>query len=68
MFDSLDVIDKDGVVKYIKSLQNSDGSFKGDYLGEVDTRFSYQAVSCLSLLNKLDEIDREGCRDFVLKC
>lgn len=68
MYDSVDRIDKDGVVSYVKSLQNPDGSFKGDYLGEVDTRFSYQAVSCLSLLNRLDEIDREACRDYVLKC
>ena len=39
------------------SLQNSDGSFNGDYAGEIDTRFSYCAISGLSLLNKLDKIN-----------
>jgi geranylgeranyl transferase type-2 subunit beta len=34
----------------------------------VDTRFSYCAVSILSLLDRLDEIDREKVRDFVLRC
>ena len=47
---------------------NEDGSFSGDYAGEVDTRFSYCAVSILSLLNSLDEIDRGLARDFVLSC
>ena len=50
------------------SLQNKDGSFSGYYGGEVDTRFSYCAVSALSLLNKLDKIDRVKARDFVLEC
>ena len=47
---------------------NEDGSFSGDYAGEVDTRFSYCAVSILSLLNRLDEIDKEKARDFILQC
>lgn len=50
------------------SLQNPDGSFSGDFAGEVDTRFSYCAVSALSLLGKLDQIDRLKARDFILKC
>ena len=49
-------------------LQNPDGSFSGDYCGEIDTRFSYCAVSALSLLNKLDKIDKIKARDFVLDC
>lgn len=40
-------IDKNKVVKYILSLSNEDGSFKGDEFGETDTRFSYCAVSSL---------------------
>jgi len=40
----------------------------GDYAGEVDTRFSYSALSALSLLGKLDLIDRTKARDFVLRC
>jgi len=57
MFDSIDSIDLHGLAKYMASLQNKDGSFKGDADGEVDTRFSYCVVSCLSLLGKLDLID-----------
>lgn len=47
-------------------MQKEDGSFMGDDNGEIDTRFSYCAVSALSLLNKLDSIDRVGARNFVL--
>lgn len=39
----------------IKSLRNEDGSFKGDNWGEVDTRFCYIALSCLSLLKRLED-------------
>ena len=50
------------------SLQNPDGSFNGDYAGEIDTRFSYCAISALSLLDKLDKINVEKARDFILSC
>ena len=40
----------------------------GDYAGEVDTRFSYSGLSALSLLGKLDLINREAARDFILRC
>ena len=44
---------EDGVDKiavFIGSLQNEDGSFSGDCWGEVDTRFSYCALSSLALI------------------
>jgi len=47
---------------------NPDGSFNGDYAGESDTRFCYCAVSILALLNRLDEIDKESVRDYILRC
>jgi geranylgeranyl transferase type-2 subunit beta len=50
------------------SLQNEDGSFNGDYAGEIDTRFSYCAVSALSLLGRLDAIDKIKARDFLISC
>lgn len=50
MYDALDVIDVDKVVKYVKNRQQPDGSFTGDIWGEVDTRFSFCAVATLSLL------------------
>jgi geranylgeranyl transferase type-2 subunit beta len=55
-------------VDYVVSLQNEDGSFRGDHGGEIDARFTYCAVSALSLLNKLDRINRSKARDFILRC
>jgi len=46
-------LDKDAIVKFVSSLQNDDGSFSGDEWGEVDTRFTYCALSCLALLSRL---------------
>lgn len=37
----------------MKSLEQEDGSFFGDKWGEVDTRFSYCALSILSLTGQL---------------
>lgn len=51
---SLDRIDGDKVAYYVASLQLADGSFVGDKWGEVDTRFSYCALSALSILGKLN--------------
>jgi geranylgeranyl transferase type-2 subunit beta len=52
----------------ISSLQQQDGSFMGDEWGEIDTRFSYCAISGLSLLGQLDAIDVNKARDYVLAC
>eukprot|EP00579_Thalassiosira_antarctica_P010455 CAMPEP_0201911000 /NCGR_PEP_ID=MMETSP0903-20130614/2136_1 /ASSEMBLY_ACC=CAM_ASM_000552 /TAXON_ID=420261 /ORGANISM="Thalassiosira antarctica, Strain CCMP982" /LENGTH=416 /DNA_ID=CAMNT_0048445683 /DNA_START=39 /DNA_END=1289 /DNA_ORIENTATION=- len=55
MADALDDerLDNDAIVKFVAGLQNEDGSFSGDEWGEVDTRFSYCALSCLALLGRL---------------
>lgn len=68
MFDAVNEIDTAQLVLYFKGLQNEDGSFNGDHSGEVDTRFSYCSVSALSLLQKLDTIDRVKARNFILSC
>jgi geranylgeranyl transferase type-2 subunit beta len=34
----------------------------------VDTRFSYSALSALKLLGRLDLINKEKARDFILNC
>lgn len=68
MLDELEGVDTEKMAQFVASLQKEDGSFMGDYAGEVDTRFSYSALSLLSLLNKLDLIDRVKARDFVLRC
>lgn len=52
----------------VRGLQQADGSFAGDVWGEVDSRFSYCAISCLSLLGMLDAIDVQSATAFILKC
>ena len=49
-YDKLSLIDADKVATYVSSLQRPDGSFTGDSWGEVDTRFTYCAVSGLGSL------------------
>ncbi|KAH0816693.1 hypothetical protein GEV33_006096 [Tenebrio molitor] len=68
MYDKLDAIDTEGVVKYVTALQQPDGSFTGDKWGEVDTRFSFCAVATLSLLKRLDAIDVDNAVKFVESC
>ncbi|XP_065862821.1 geranylgeranyl transferase type-2 subunit beta 1-like isoform X4 [Euphorbia lathyris] len=52
----------------VAGLQNEDGSFSGDEWGEVDTRFSYIAICCLSLLHRLDKINVEKAVNYILRC
>ena len=66
--DTLDQLDKEGLVRYIRSLQQTDGSFIGDKWGEVDTRFSFCAVAALALLGELNAIDIEAAVNFVTSC
>jgi prenyltransferase beta subunit len=44
------------------------GAFHGDEWGEVDTRFSYCAVACLSILRRLDAIDTQKAKAYVVRC
>ena len=69
-FDCLhdNVIDLEAVTKYIKSLQQEDGSFAGDEWGEIDIRFSFCAIASLALLNKLDEINIDQACSFIVEC
>ena len=55
LYGEIDRVDREAVIKFIASLQKPDGSFAGDKWGEIDTRFSYCALSCLSLLNALED-------------
>lgn len=68
IYDALDEIDIAGVVKYVASLQQPDGSFFGDKWGEVDTRFSFCAVAILTLLKRMDVINIPKAVEFVLSC
>lgn len=40
----------ENIVTYVSKLQQDDGSFSGDKWGEIDTRYSFCALACLSLL------------------
>lgn len=67
-------LDAERVVTFVASLQRADdGSFAGDEWGEIDTRFSYCAVSALSLLGRLregrsDAIDVDAAAAYVASC
>ncbi|KAI5961858.1 BET2 [Candida pseudojiufengensis] len=59
---------KQKIVKFIKSLQLPNGSFQGDSFGEIDTRFTYTAISALSLLDELTKEITNPATEFTLKC
>jgi len=64
----MDMIDREGVVSYISSLQKKDASFFGDVSGEVDTRFSFCALASLYLIDRLDAVDVGKAVEFVCSC
>ena len=82
--DALDVLDVDRTVgcksashpTYLKLtsspdiafLQQPSGVFAGDSFGEIDTRFSYIALNALSLLGRLDAINKEKAAEYISKC
>lgn len=68
MYDALDRVDEEAVVRFVKGLQRADGSFAGDKWGEVDTRFSYCALLTLSILGRMDAVDVGAAVDYVMSC
>jgi geranylgeranyl transferase type-2 subunit beta len=70
LYNRLDDVPKEKIIQFVKSLQQSNGSFAGDQWGEIDTRFTYCALFCLSLLGVLEagHIDKEKAVDFVISC
>lgn len=56
------------IANFIASLQQEDGSFVGDQWGEVDTRFSYCALSALSLLSNMDKINVPKAVEYIASC
>mmetsp|Transcript_11884 Transcript_11884/g.24532 ORF Transcript_11884/g.24532 Transcript_11884/m.24532 type:complete len:383 (-) Transcript_11884:891-2039(-) len=65
-------LDVENIVKFIVSLQQDDGSFAGDQWGEIDTRFSYCAMSVLSLLSGisdgLNSVDVGKAVEYIASC
>ena len=56
------------VVEFVKSMQLPDGSFQGDRFGEVDSRFVYNAIQCLSILEELTPEIVDPAVDWILRC
>ncbi|CAL9734505.1 geranylgeranyl transferase type-2 subunit beta [Monosporozyma servazzii] len=72
-FDSIELITKDSqklpqILQFIRGNQLEDGSFQGDRFGEVDARFSYNALSALSILGQLTPEVVDPAVAHILKC
>lgn len=72
-YDSLDQIINDPTkskkcVGFIKRNLLEDGSFQGDRFGEIDARFSYNALSSLSILGQLTPEIVDPAVKYILKC
>ncbi|KAJ3036281.1 hypothetical protein HDV00_002937 [Rhizophlyctis rosea] len=68
-YDALNRFDHSKTVEFLAGLQDrSTGAFRGDKWGEVDTRFSYCTLSCLSLLGRLDVVDIGKAVEFIDRC
>ncbi|KAJ8097915.1 terpenoid cyclases/protein prenyltransferase alpha-alpha toroid [Lipomyces tetrasporus] len=67
---ALDTIDANLVAKFVTSLQDPEtGTVRGDLAGdEVDTRFVYAAMQCLSILDKLDQFDVAKSVEYIDQC
>lgn len=62
-------LQRERLVHFVATLQQPDGSFAGDAWGEVDTRFTYCALSTLSLLGRLDDtVDVARAAHYILQC
>lgn len=69
LYEEVSIVNSELITNYIVSLQQSDGSFAGDKWGEIDTRFSYCALSILSILGTLhsNKIDLEKAIAFIAR-
>lgn len=52
----------------VASLQRADGAFCGDEWGEVDTRFTYGALLCTSILGLSHMVDVPKAVEFIMRC
>ncbi|CAH2449402.1 Geranylgeranyl transferase type-2 subunit beta [Komagataella phaffii CBS 7435] len=66
--DILPATKRDKLVTFVKGLQLKDGSFEGDRFGEVDTRFVYTGLSCLSILGELTPEVVDPAVEFIAQC
>ena len=72
VYDALDTLTIDmtnAIGSYVASRQNKDdGSFGGDEWNEIDVKFTYCALSVLSLLHQQDRVDVPLAMTFVASC
>lgn len=68
IYDALDRIDSEKVMRFVCGLQRGDGSFAGDKWGEVDTRFSYCALLIAGILGRKDELNVKTAVEYVVSC
>ena len=61
-------LQRERVIQFCVSLQQPDGSFAGDAWGEIDTRFTYCALSTLSLLGALERVDVTQAAHYIMAC
>ncbi|KAL7557591.1 hypothetical protein ACA910_011824 [Epithemia clementina (nom. ined.)] len=59
---------REKVINFVLQLQRPDGSWAGDSWGEIDTRFTYCALSALSQLQALDRANVDLAVDYILSC
>ncbi|KAK6453907.1 type II proteins geranylgeranyltransferase beta subunit [Scheffersomyces xylosifermentans] len=59
---------REQVVAFVKGLQLPSGCFQGDRFGEVDTRFVYNGLSSLSLLDELTPEIVDPAVKFIMEC
>jgi geranylgeranyl transferase type-2 subunit beta len=61
-------LQRDDIIQFIVNLQQPNGSFAGDSWGEIDTRFTYCALSCLALLKALDRVQVRKAATYIIRC
>lgn len=61
-------LERKAVIDFVSSLQQPDGSFSGDRWGEIDTRFTYCALSTLSILGALDRVEVRRAAIYIQQC
>ena len=63
------LIIRDSVIDFCAARQQpEDGSFTGDEWGEIDTRFTYCALSSLSILKALDRVNVPLAAQYIMAC
>jgi prenyltransferase beta subunit len=67
ILDSVALIDRDGIYRFMMSRLNDDGGF-GDEPGHPSTIFNtFYATVCLNILQKIENIDSQKCLSYFRK-